>query len=84
MIFHEGFRVAVFLEFLRRVIRQAGRKVYLDEMLNNDVKSNAVGRKRAKDRPQLIRNVHGYLRSRQKTPAMVRRYFHAKTVRYAA
>jgi transposase len=122
MIFHEGFRVAVFLEFLRRVIRQAGRKVYLivdghpvhrskkvqqwqeahakdirlfrlpayspdlnpDEMLNNDVKSNAVGRKRAKDRPQLIRNVHGYLRSRQKTPEMVRRYFHAKTVRYAA
>ncbi len=122
MIFHEGFRVAVFLEFLRRVIRQAGRKVYLivdghpvhrskkvrqwldthakeiclfrlpayspdlnpDEMLNNDVKSNTVGRKRAKDRPQLVRNVRGYLRSRQRTPEIVRRYFHAKTVRYAA
>ena len=88
MIFHEGFRVAVFLEFLRRVIRQAGRKVYLivdghpvhrskkvqqwleahakdirlfrlpayspdlnpDEMLNNDVKSNACGQE-ARQRP---------------------------------
>jgi hypothetical protein len=55
-----------------------------DEMLNQDVKSNAVGRKRAVDRDELMENVRGYLRSTQRQPVIVRNYFHAPQVRYAA
>jgi hypothetical protein len=32
----------------------------------------------------MIANVRGYLRSTQKTPQVVRNYFQAKPVRYAA
>ena len=55
-----------------------------DELLNQDVKSNAVGRRRAKDKPDLMANVRGYLRSTQKMPDIVRSYFLEKHVRYAA
>lgn len=55
-----------------------------DEFLNQDVKSNAVGRKRATHLAELMTNVRGYLRSRQRVPESVRRYFHAPTVQYAA
>jgi len=55
-----------------------------DEVLNQDVKSNAVGRKRPRDREELIRNVRGYLRSRQKRPSLVKRYFQEERVCYAA
>ncbi len=55
-----------------------------DEMLNQDVKSNAVGRKRAKHQIELLRNVRGYLRSRQRQPGIVKKYFQEKHVQYAA
>jgi transposase len=55
-----------------------------DEMLNQDVKSNAVGRKRAHDQKQLISNVRSFLWSRQRQPRIVQRYFHEEHVRYAA
>lgn len=55
-----------------------------DEMLNNDVKSNSVGRRRAANQGELLANVRGYLRSRQKQPDVVRNYFNEKHVRYAA
>lgn len=55
-----------------------------DELLNQDVKSNAVGRRRARDQQELIRNVRGYLRSRQRQPHIVQKYFHEQHVRYAA
>lgn len=121
-VFNESFRAPVFLDFLRRLVRQTPHKVFLivdrhpvhrskkvqawlarhseqiqlfylpsyspelnpDEMLNQDVKSNAVGRRRARDQAELIRHVRGYLRSRQKRPHVVQRYFHEKHVRYAA
>lgn len=54
-----------------------------DEYLNNDVKSNAVGRRRAGSQAELVANVHGYLSSTQKRPDIVRKYFHAKPVQYA-
>lgn len=54
-----------------------------DEFLNNDVKANAVGRRRARSREELIADVRGYLRSTQKQPAIVRNYFHAPSVQYA-
>jgi transposase len=55
-----------------------------DEYLNHDVKSNAVGRKRPSTQHEMISNVRGYLRSTQRMPEIVRNYFRAKPVRYAA
>ena len=54
-----------------------------DEYLNNDVKSNAVGRRRASDPYELAANVEAYLRDTQRRPEIVRNYFHAESVRYA-
>jgi hypothetical protein len=54
------------------------------EYLNQDVETNAVGRQRAKTKGQLMRNLRGYLRSTQKCPDVVRRFFHAGPVRCAA
>lgn len=54
-----------------------------DEFLNNDVKSNAVGRRRPADQEELVADVHGYLRSTQRQPGIVKRYFLAPSVRYA-
>lgn len=55
-----------------------------DEMVNQDVKANAVGRKRARNRPQLMRNVRRYLERRRANPDRVKRYFHESSVQYAA
>ncbi len=60
-----------------------GPELNPDEMLNNDVKSNAVGRKRAANRVQLLSNVRRYLTRRQQDMDTVRRFFHAQTVRHA-
>ena len=54
-----------------------------DEMLNNDVKSNAVGRRRAGSIDEMMADVRGYLRSTQKRPEIVRSYFRAPMVQYA-
>lgn len=122
MVFHQRFRADVFIEFLRRLIRQAKRMVFLivdrhpvhkskrvakwlashgdsirvfflppyspdlnpDELLNNDVKANAVGRRRARDQGEMIVNVRSYLRSTQKQPPVVCNFFEHPKVRYAA
>ena len=55
-----------------------------DELLNHDVKANAVRKKRAANKSELKRNLIGHLRKRQKQPELVRRFFQAKHVRYAA
>jgi transposase len=55
-----------------------------DEYLNNDVKTNAVGRQRAATKPELIANVETYLRDTQRRRNLVKRYFHPEPVRYAA
>lgn len=55
-----------------------------DELLNQDVKTNAVRRKRAANVDELKKNLLGYLRGRQKRPDLVKRYFHGEHVRYAA
>jgi len=54
-----------------------------DELLNHDVKANAVGRQRPRTREDLKYRVRSFLWSLQKTPERVRRYFHAPQVRYA-
>ena len=121
MVFKERFNAGVFIRFLKRLLRQVGRKVVLivdehpahkahkttrwlkvhgkqiqlyflppyspelnpDELLNQDVKTNAVGRRRAIDQADLMANVRGYLRSTQKMPYVVRSYFQEEHVRYA-
>ena len=55
-----------------------------DEFLNHDVKQNAVGRRRARDQQELMADARGYLRGTQKRPDIVRNYFRAPSVRYAA
>lgn len=122
MVFRHRFRAEVFMEFLRRLVRQVGRYFFLiidqhpvhiaskvkkwlkknedhlqvfylpsyspdlnpDENLNQDVKSNAVGRRRPHDQEEMIRNVRSYLYGRQRNPQLVRKYFEAKSVRYAS
>ncbi|MHB8694025.1 MAG: transposase [Solirubrobacteraceae bacterium] len=55
-----------------------------DEMLNQDVKTNALGRKRPRDQKELIANTRSHLRRRQKQPRIVANFFNEKHVRYAA
>ena len=55
-----------------------------DEYLNQDVKSNAVGKRRPTTQAEMLMNVRGYLRSTQRQPGVVVKYFCAKPVRYAA
>ncbi len=55
-----------------------------DELLNHDVKANAVGRKRAKTKFEMMENIRRHLRRRQHHPEVVRRFFHEKHVAYAA
>jgi transposase len=122
MVFKQRFTADVMIEFLRRLLRHAKRKVYLihdghpvhrsrkvtrwiesrpdqierfflpgyspelnpDELLNQDVKTNAHGRQRPPDESTMMRNVRSYLRSTQKQPHVVKRYFDEQHVRYAA
>lgn len=122
MVFTDRFNSDMMLRFLKRLLKQMDRKVFLivdahpvhrgravrkfvagrsdriqlchlppyspelnpDEMLNQDVKTNAVRRKPAASQSGMVRNLRGYLRSRQRQPELVKRYFHAPTVRYAA
>lgn len=55
-----------------------------DEMLNQDVKSNALGRRRPATQQEMITNLRTYLRSRQHQPEVVKSYFRAPSVHYAA
>jgi transposase len=122
MVFKKGFTAAVFLRFLRRLLKDARRRVFLivdghpvhrsrkvrqwlaehagevelfflpgyspelnpDEMLNQDVKTNAVGRKRPRTLRQMMGQVRRYLERRRAVPQSVKRYFHEPSVRYAA
>lgn len=122
MVYEGKFNATVFLDFMGRLVKQAGRKIYLildnlrvhhakvlrpwlaehaadielfyipsyspdlnpDEVLNHDLKANAVGRKRARNRDELVANAVEHLESRARTPERVAAYFQEKHVRYAA
>lgn len=122
MVFKTRFEERVFINFLRRMVCQIERKIFLiidrhpvhrskaaarwlekhkkriwvfylpayspelnpDELLNQDTKSNAVGRRRARNQKELIKNVRGFLRRRQRQPHKVKTYFQEKHVKYAA
>jgi transposase len=55
-----------------------------DELVNQDVKTNAVGRKPPHTLTQMMRNVRRYLTQRAAEPQQVRRYFNHPDVCYAA
>lgn len=120
-VFKTSFDVEVLKDFIRRLIKQVRKHVFLimdrhpthvarktqafieenkrditvfhlppyspelnpDELVNQDVKTNAVRRKRADDQKGLMKNVRGYLRARQCNPNVVIKYFHEENVRYA-
>jgi transposase len=121
-VFTERFTTKVFIDFLRRLVLQIDRPIYLiidghpvhrsnavkdwvsqqdgkirlitlpgyspelnpDEMVNQDVKSNAVRRNRPRNKGELLKNIRSYLRNRQRKPDLVKRYFQEKHVRYAS
>jgi transposase len=122
-LFTGSFTGAVFIDFLRRLLRDCqGRKVHLIvdghpvhraklvsawvgrhaerielhflpgyspelnpvELLNHDVKANAAGRRRPRSAGELREELHGYLRRRQRQPAILVRFFDHPTTRYAA
>lgn len=54
------------------------------EYLTQGVKNNAAGRWRPRTQRKMMDNLRSYLRSTQKCQDVVRRFFHAEPVRYAA
>lgn len=86
---HKAKKVKAWLERNEKKIRLFYLPPYSpelnpDEYLNNDIKQNAVGRRRAADQKELMENVRSHLRSRQKTPEIVANFFHHPDVQYAA
>ena len=55
-----------------------------DELLNQEVKSNALGRQRPGKQTELTGKVRSYLRSRRCKLYIVANYFQGKNVQYAA
>src|SRR5665213_40275 len=55
-----------------------------DELLNQDVKTNALGRVRPVNVQEMMGNLRSYLRITQARPELVKRYFRERRVQYAA
>ena len=55
-----------------------------DELLNQDVKTNALGRVRPANVQEMMDNVRSYLRITQARPQLVKNYFRESHVQYAA
>ena len=55
-----------------------------DELLNQDVKTNALGRVRPLNVQEMMDNVRSYLRITQGRPQLVKNYFRERHVQYAA
>jgi len=53
------------------------------ELVNQDVKTNALGRRRARSQDELIGDTRSYLHSSQRRPQPVARYFDGEHVRHA-
>src|SRR6266511_2139038 len=122
-LFEGSFAGPVFIDFLRRLLRDlAGRKVHLIvdghpvhraklvsawvaqrptridlhflpgyspelnpvELLNNDVKAKAAGRRRARTVVELTGELRAYVRRRQRQPEVVARFFTHPDTCYAA
>jgi hypothetical protein len=55
-----------------------------DELLNQDVKTNALGKSRPQNRADMMAAVRRHLHRRQKQPHVIRNLFQERNVRYAA
>lgn len=55
-----------------------------DELLNQDVKTNALGKSRPTHRAEMMAGVRRHLHRRQRQPQLIRNLFQEKHVRYAA
>jgi len=55
-----------------------------DELLSQDVKTNALGRVRPVNVQEMMSNVRSYLRITQARPKLVKNYFRERHVQYAA
>jgi transposase len=122
MVFEGKFRNPVFIEFMRRLLRQVKGRICLivdghpghrsaaartfvadnaqrlrlirlpgycpelnpDELLNQDVKTNALGKSRPTNKAAMMAGVRSHLHRRQKQPQVIRNLFQEKHVRYAA
>jgi len=122
MVFKQRFTAKVMIDFLRRLVRHASRKVFLvvdghpvhkskklkqwltrhaaeielfllpgyspelnpDEYLNQDLKTNALGRRRPSSQTEMIATLRSRLRSTQRKPHKVKNYFQHPDVLYAA
>lgn len=69
-----------------RLIRMPGYCPELnpDELLNQDVKTNGLGKSRPANRTELLAIVRSHLHRRQKQPQIIRNLFREEHVRYAA
>ena len=122
MVFTGKFQAPVFVEFMRRMLKQVKGKIYLivdghpvhrarqakqfvgenakrlrlirlpgycpelnpDELLNQDVKTNGLGKSRPRDKAEMMATVRSHLYRRQKQPRVIQNLFLEKHVRYAA
>jgi transposase len=55
-----------------------------DELLNQDVKTNALGKSRPATKADMIASLWSHLHRRQKQPQVIKNLFQEKHVRYAA
>ena len=55
-----------------------------DELVNQDIKTNVVGKQRTLNIDEMESNVKYFMSKRKKNPEQVKKYFHGKYVRYAA
>ncbi|WP_232451672.1 transposase [Burkholderia ubonensis] len=93
MVFEGTFKNATFIEFMKRLIRQATRKIYLtvdghpvhwSAAVKKFVTENALGKSRPTSKADLIGTVRRHLHRRQKEPRVIRNLFKEKHVSYAA
>jgi transposase len=79
-------RVAATHSSRLRLIRMPGYCPELnpDELLNQDVKTNGLGKSRPTNRTELLAIVRSHLYRRQKQPQVITNLFREKHVRYAA
>jgi len=122
MVFQGKFKAPVFVEFMKRLLKQLDGRIYLivdghpvhksgkarrfvdqhssrlrlirmpgycpelnpDELLNQDVKTNGLGKSRPTNRIELMATVRSHLYRRQKQPQVITNLFREKHVRYAA
>ena len=121
-IFEGALNAQILIDFMKRLIRDAGRKVYLildnlrvhhsklvkawlaehkheievfylpsyspelnpDEMANADLKQGVTKLAPARSKLQLVKATARHLRSVQRQPERIRKYFEHEPVRYAA